>query len=305
MAFGGAGSAASGSLTLTGVSAGATILVSVLSANAIASAFAVSDAQGSYTAVDSIVGTGTGAVSSQVFILTNANSGSHAITATATGDTVVGIQAVWYTSVGGVDNSGGAHNASLNTSTGTGADVCTSGTFTTTTAGTTVVGFFWDDNLVAFSAGTSPNAFTSRQSGTASDTFITEDFSFAGSGSVAATAGKASNSTYVISQGIALAPGLPSISVQPANVQTYPGVTATFSVTAAASSGSLSYQWQQFITGSWTNIGTNANSYTTPTLSFSDNGETFRVQVTDSNGTVTSTVATLTVFETANLAWVV
>lgn len=97
--------------------------------------------------------------------------------------------------------------------------------------------------------------------------------------------------------------GPPYITVQPQNTSVYVGQTATFTVTASGTDGTISYQWQQFITGSWTNVGTNSTSYTTGALGFSDNGDMFRVVVTDSNGTTNSNVAETIVIGTANLMW--
>lgn len=95
----------------------------------------------------------------------------------------------------------------------------------------------------------------------------------------------------------------PLITSQPNNDTEFLGATATFSVTATSSGGSLSYQWQQFVSGSWSNVGTNSSSYTTGTLGFSDNGDLFRVQVTDSNGTVNSDGAFAYVIGTGSVAW--
>jgi hypothetical protein len=97
----------------------------------------------------------------------------------------------------------------------------------------------------------------------------------------------------------------PTINVDILDQLAIATTTATFTVTATTSGGSLSYQWQRFVSGSWTNVGTNSNSYTTGTLAYSDTGSTFRVQVTDSNGTTTSRVATLTVVLTTPVAWLV
>ena len=62
-------------------------------------------------------------------------------------------------------------------------------------------------------------------------------------------------------------------------------------------SGTLAYQWQRLAAGTWSDIaGATAASYTTPaTLRSADNGAQFRVNVTNSVGSATSNVATLTV----------
>jgi hypothetical protein len=87
-----------------------------------------------------------------------------------------------------------------------------------------------------------------------------------------------------------------AISVQPANQSTTVGNTATFNVTAT---NAASYQWQVSTNGgsTWTNVGTNSNSYTTPATTLAMSGYQYQVIVTGNApcGTVTSSVATLTV----------
>jgi hypothetical protein len=92
-----------------------------------------------------------------------------------------------------------------------------------------------------------------------------------------------------------------TISVQPANQSTNDGVgTATFAVTASATTGSLVYQWQRRTssTAKWTNVsgGTSASLALTG-LTTSSNGYQYRVKLTSSAGAeeVISNTATLTV----------
>jgi hypothetical protein len=86
-------------------------------------------------------------------------------------------------------------------------------------------------------------------------------------------------------------PVAPTITTQPANQTVTLGQSAIFSVVAAGTAP-LSYQWQKN-TASIT--GATSASYTTPATISGDNGATFRVVVTNSAGTMTSTAATLTV----------
>ncbi|HEX3378037.1 MAG TPA: immunoglobulin domain-containing protein [Candidatus Acidoferrales bacterium] len=86
-------------------------------------------------------------------------------------------------------------------------------------------------------------------------------------------------------------PVAPSISTQPANQTVTVGQTATFSVIAAGTAP-LTYQWQK----NNTNIsGAASSSYTTPATVSGDNGATFRVIVSNSVTSITSSAATLTV----------
>lgn len=96
----------------------------------------------------------------------------------------------------------------------------------------------------------------------------------------------ASNSSNSQSKAVA-----PTISAQPASQTVTAGQTATFSVTASGTSP-LSYQWQK----NSTNIaGATAANYTTPATTSSDNGAKFDVVVSNSAGSITSAIATLTV----------
>lgn len=102
-----------------------------------------------------------------------------------------------------------------------------------------------------------------------------------------------------------LSPTGPTIGTQPTSRTVAAGQTATFTVAATASSGSLSYQWQRSTDGgtAWSNVvggtGATTNSYTTVATTSSgggaNNGDRYRCAVTDSAGTTNSSSATLTV----------
>ncbi len=83
----------------------------------------------------------------------------------------------------------------------------------------------------------------------------------------------------------------PTITAQPVNQTVTVGQTATFSVTATGSAP-LSYQWQK---NSANISGATASSYTTPATASGDNGAMFDVVVSNSAGSKTSAMATLTV----------
>src|SRR5205823_1494633 len=89
----------------------------------------------------------------------------------------------------------------------------------------------------------------------------------------------------------AAVPTAPSISTQPANQTVTAGNTATFSVTAGGTAP-LQYQWYKNNT---LIAGATSSSYTTPATTLGDSGSTFKVVVTNGQGSVTSTSATLTV----------
>jgi hypothetical protein len=85
--------------------------------------------------------------------------------------------------------------------------------------------------------------------------------------------------------------GAPAITTQPANQTVSAGQTATFTVVASGASP-LSYQWQ--LAGTAISGATSA-SYTTPVTTTANNSQQYRVVITNSLGSVTSNVATLTV----------
>lgn len=86
------------------------------------------------------------------------------------------------------------------------------------------------------------------------------------------------------------------IDAQPESVSVADGGTATFTVKASGT-GTLKYQWQALIGGTWTSFADGGAK--TDTLSFKAradlNGRQYRCVVTDSKGSVNSDIATLTV----------
>lgn len=88
----------------------------------------------------------------------------------------------------------------------------------------------------------------------------------------------------------------PRIDRQPASNSCTTGATVTFGVTATASSGALTYQWQDNSGGSMSNIsGATSATYTTATTTSAFKGRKYQCVVTDSNGSTTTVVATLDV----------
>ncbi len=83
----------------------------------------------------------------------------------------------------------------------------------------------------------------------------------------------------------------PTITTQPANQTVTAGQTATFTVVAAGTAP-LGYQWQE---NGVAIPGATSPSYTTPATTASDNGAQFIVVVTNTAGSISSSVAILTV----------
>ncbi|HSZ54098.1 MAG TPA: immunoglobulin domain-containing protein, partial [Tepidisphaeraceae bacterium] len=86
----------------------------------------------------------------------------------------------------------------------------------------------------------------------------------------------------------------PSITAQPASLTVNVGHSASFSVSAAGT-GTLTYQWQKLVNGTWTNInGATSGTFTINAAATTDAGS-YWVIVANTGGSVTSNPATLTV----------
>lgn len=145
-----------------------------------------------------------------------------------------------------------------------------------------------------------PGGMAQEVSGTTSggSQFQFFDQLLSSSGSTGNKSGAVSNSTWATIMG-ALRPSL-TIDTEPVSQKICAGGTATFSVTATAGGGSLSYQW----TKNGTNLGgATSSSYTTPTLDMTFDGALYRCVVTDDNGSVTSDPALLNVQICPGMAW--
>jgi len=95
-------------------------------------------------------------------------------------------------------------------------------------------------------------------------------------------------------------PAGPLVSVEPVTQSVFSGSTATFSITTTASSGTVSYQWQN----NGINVGTDSSTYTTGVLGQADNLSVITCIVTDSLGSNTSAGAYILVSDAVPIAWV-
>ena len=88
-----------------------------------------------------------------------------------------------------------------------------------------------------------------------------------------------------------------TITTQPANASVIQPVTATFSISASTTAGTLTYQWEVNTGSGWTTIaGATGSSYTTPATTTAMSGNQYRCVLTDTaSNTLTSNAATLTV----------
>ncbi len=159
-------------------------------------------------------------------------------------------------------------------------------TFSVTASGTAPLSYQWSKNSAAISGATNASyttpATTSADTGAAFTVKVTN------------SAGSATSNAAILTVTTPPNPP-PAIATQPLSQTVTAGQTATFSVALTANTGTspFTYQWKK--NGS-TNVGTNSASYTTPTLTTADSGETFKDVITDhDNRVVTSNSATLTV----------
>jgi hypothetical protein len=112
---------------------------------------------------------------------------------------------------------------------------------------------------------------------------------------VASESNKVTSSTATLHVTVSLV--APSFSRHPAPVSTSAGQTASFDV-AALGTPTPGLQWQRSSDGgaSWSDVaGATASSYTTPTLTMSDDGTLLRVMASNSVGSASSSSARLSV----------
>ncbi|PYT48078.1 MAG: hypothetical protein DMG44_16195 [Acidobacteria bacterium] len=154
-------------------------------------------------------------------------------------------------------------------------------TFTVIATGTAPLAYQWQKNGVSVTGATAAS-------------YTTPATTTADSGSTFAVA--VSNTAGTVTSAVATltvnpAPVAPTITTQPGNQTVTAGQTATFTVIATGTAP-LAYQWQK---NGVSVTGATAASYTTPATTTADSGSTFAVAVSNTAGTVTSAVATLTV----------
>lgn len=286
-------------VTITGVSTNDAIVLAIWSQVPSNNITGISDGQGSYTPSPAYTQTGD-SNGMGIYVLLAATSGSHVVTISTTG------------ALGNVffdyHTYSGASLTTLDASSGP-TDVTNTVISTVTNlvnAGDTVVTFEFD----AAGGGGSPSSQTGTLRVNNTNNWTSEDEFVSGSGNHTSSFTYGASHQFKISAVGILPPLGPTITAQPVSTTVYQGNTASFSVTATASAGSLTYQWQVSTGGAYSNVtlgsgGTSA-SFTTAATNNAEaaNGYTYQCLVTDTNGTVTSSAAALTVITTATSAWI-
>ena len=245
------------------------------------------------TAKFSVMASGTAPLTYQ-WLRNNANIGGATAASYTTPATITGDSGGQFDVV--VNNSAGSVTSSMATLTVNAAAVAptittqpanqsvTAGqpaTFSVTATGTAPLSYQWQKNSANISGATASSyttpATTTSDNGAKFDVIVSN------------TAGSKTSSMATLTVNAA-AVG-PAITTQPVNQTVNAGQTATFSVTATGTAP-LSYQWQK---NSANISGATTLTYTTPTTTTTDNGAKFDVVVSNTAGSQTSTMATLTV----------
>ena len=91
-----------------------------------------------------------------------------------------------------------------------------------------------------------------------------------------------------------------NVTQQPASTNIQPGQTASFAVRATGTNvggaAPFAYQWQRFISGSWTDLsGATSSNYTTAVLNAGDNGAQYRALVFIPGASTVSAAATVAI----------
>ena len=156
-------------------------------------------------------------------------------------------------------------------------------TFTVAVSGTAPFTYQWLKNGTAISGATAASYITPVLAATDNG----EKFSV----KVTNAGGTVTSTAATLTVNAASTPVAPSITAQLVNQSATVGNTATFAVTVSGTAP-LAYQW---LKSGVAISGATTASYTTPTLAATDNGEQYSVKISNAAGTVTSSVATLTV----------
>lgn len=274
--------------------AGQLVFVYVRYVSAPTSPTCTDTAGNTYTALTTL-NDGSTYICSFYSILTASNA-SNVVSTTNTSSTTSDVSAI---SVYSTSGAAFAFDAQAGSMPGFGVSPATT-SITTAAAGIIVGASDAYYNNAGGDTVSTPTSFTSRASQasgaavTAANIFdyITSGAQSSLSVSSASSLGSGGNTRLGIKLASFSSPLGPTITAQPTNQYALIGGTASFSVTATASGGSLSYQWY---VNSGLITGANSSSYTTPTLTGTNNGNLYYVVVTDSNGSVTSSTARLSV----------
>jgi hypothetical protein len=160
--------------------------------------------------------------------------------------------------------------------------------FSVTSSGAAALSYQWSKNGTAISDATSASYITPATATSDSGSQFTVV--------VSNSAGNVTSNAATLT--VTSAAGPPSITTQPTSQTVAASQTATFHVTASGTAP-LSYQWRK---NGAAISGATSSAYTTPATTSADSGAQFTVAVSNSNGAVVSSAATLTVQAAGQLA---
>ena len=167
-----------------------------------------------------------------------------------------------------------------------GSSTTITGTAVTATAAGTLL--FWNNSFGGGASGT-PSGMTVARTGDGSSSWYQELGAAGDTGSRTQTQTSAAWVSIMAAFASNAIAG-PTIDTQPTNQYINYNDTATFTISATASAGSLTYQWQLNGVNVSTGSGGTTSSYTTAALTSTTSGYT--CIVTDDNGNVTSNSVT-------------
>jgi hypothetical protein len=245
------------------------------------------------TATFTVAATGTAPLSYQ-WLKSNANIGGATSASYTTPATIAGDNGAKFDVI--VSNSAGSVTSAMATLTVNAAAVAPTittqpanqavmlgqtATYSVTATGTAPLNYQWQKNSANISGATAASyttpATATGDNGAKFDVVVSNS-----AGNLISAMATLTVSTAAVA---------PTITAQPTNQTVTVGQTATFAVTATGTAP-LSYQWQK---NSANISGATATSYTTPITATGDSGAKFDVVVSNSVGSVTSAMATLTV----------
>lgn len=307
--FGGASTTLN--LSLTGVTAGNSIIVTVAAYNATVAANITASDGTSYSVIEGTQADGSSGATASILWRHNVSSGNYTITVTT--NAAGGNRYGWARAmeVSGLANA--APNVTMPASSGANGGTSNSPS-TGSSSATSVANCFIVAAVAVSGGGTDAGIDTPATTGYTNhwvdNDFTAEEAGAADYKSVTSTGAQSASwgtltGSYLWAASLAAfeesgGPSGPTINTHPTNQTCYVGETATFTVSATTSGGTLSYQWKD----DGANVGTNSNSYTTAAATLADNGAQITCAVTDDNGTTTSNAATWTVLPAASLAWI-
>lgn len=285
--------------------AGNAIIVFGIGAHTALTLICSDNVNGAYTPITgTAVSDATNGTQGAAFILPAASNAGGALVVTlgnAT-TTTMPFYGIWVIELSGATTADGGNSTAQNAPPIT-ADGISSGTVTNASQPALLIAVCYNDNGggttaatgTGFTSTTTAWTFGGPSGGRSEYQLITNTTGTPATFTAGSAIGHITMAAFVDQSG----PAGPTITVQPQTVHAYTGQTATFNVSATGT-GTLHYQWVK----NGSNVGTDSASYTTPTLTLSDNLSTISVTVTDDNAPTNSATVLLFVNLMVPVPWI-